>query len=643
MLRFALLLLLTTIIIKANGQSFKEPEYVGFERMRAQKKLSGQASLNTGNYDWVYQRLHLQVDPRNTFLSGETAVYFSFNTASNRIVFDLSSGLTVHSVTYHGQPVSFSHNSQDELTVTLPAQVAPGVLDSVHINYSGNPANSGLGSYTIDTHNGVPVLWTLSEPYGAKDWWPCKNDLTDKLDSIDVVLEYPAEINGETMQGVSNGILVNEYMSGSNKISHWRHRHPIPAYLVAIAVTNYVKYTHQAGIYTPFPVDNYVYPEDYSYAASSTPVIVSLMNYFEEKFGEYPYSDEKYGHAQFGWGGGMEHTTVSFMGSFGRGLQAHELAHQWFGDEITCGSWSDIWLNEGFATYAEALTQEHLDGDYAFLQWRIYANNLIIQEPHESVYVYGNDTLDVGRVFSWRLSYLKGAMVLHMLRFRTGDSVFFDILQTYRNLRRNDFARTDDFKAAVEQVTGENYDEFFNDWVYGKGYPFFTARWALLPANTYRVELQQTPSDASVDFFETPVRLRFSSSSHTQTYDTVVNFTQNNQVFIINADNAYDQLQIDPDFEIIRGGTQVMFTGNFDWNGEEIIIFPVPATEYIRVFHKNADEVQHMYIFDSGGRILSDRLSANRIIDIRNLSKGVYFIGFLYRNGTYQAVPFLKN
>ena len=94
----------------------------------------------------------------------------------------------------------------------------------------------------------------------------------------------------------------------------------------------------------PFEIVNYVYPEDFSTAQEQTLVTVDIMDFFTEKFEEYPFSNEKYGHAQFGWGGGMEHTTVSFMGNFSRGLIAHELAHQWFGNKITCGSWQDIWL-----------------------------------------------------------------------------------------------------------------------------------------------------------------------------------------------------------------------------------------------------------------------------------------------------------
>ncbi len=619
------------------------PEHVRREKAFAEKLIRHRLAAQSGNFDWQYQRLELHVNPAIDSIYGETTVYFSFFQTDNRLVLDLTRNLDVLSVEYHQQPVGFTHTNSDELIIHLPSNIPASQTDSIQITYAGQPANSGFDSFVIDQHNGVPVLWTLSEPYGSKDWWPCKNGINDKLDSLDVILYYPENINGHDMTGVSNGILVNEYVQNGIKTSHWKHRHPIPAYLVAIAVTNYQKYSHQAGIYNTFPIDNYVYPEDYTYAVANTPVTVDMMNFFEEKYGEYTYSDEKYGHAQFNWGGGMEHSTISFMGGFSRGLIAHELAHQWFGNDVTCGSWSDIWLNEGFATYSEALIQELMDGEQTFKLWRQYARNLIIQEPHGSVYVYGNDTLNIGRVFSWRLSYLKGAMVLHMLRFRLGDTMFFDVLRNYRNDFKYDFARTDDFKAVVEQLAGEDYSEFFNDWVYGKGYPEFSVEWSFVSGNTYQVKISQTTSDPSVNFFETPLKLRFRSNSHNQVFDTVVNFTQNNQIFYIDTNGNYDILEVDPDFDIIRGNIQTSFLGIMDWNDRETILFPNPATDVIRILVKSSENIEDIYIFDETGKIILKNIKPNHLANVRSLSKGIYFVGIKNKSGKYIIIPFIKN
>src|SRR5690606_10981156 len=119
-----------------------------------------------------------------------------------------------------------------------------------------------------------------------------------------------------------------------------------------------------------FPIINYLYPENYQSAVNQLAVTLPIMNLFENLFGTYPFHQEKYGHAQFGWGGGMEHTTVSFMGSFSRGLIAHELAHHWFGNKVTCGTWQDIWINEGFAEYMAGLVVASLYGDEPFANWK---------------------------------------------------------------------------------------------------------------------------------------------------------------------------------------------------------------------------------------------------------------------------------
>ena len=635
------LTLFLTIFITLTAQKSGVPSYVIAEQKAAQARMQFRPNSQTGNYDWIFQRLELNVNPQIDSISGNTTVYFKFYADDNRIVLDLNNALQVSEVSHHGQPVNFSQTAADELIITLPTVVSAGILDSIFIRYAGNPVSSGFGSFVIELHDQVPVLWTLSEPYGAKDWWPCKQDLIDKADSVEVILHYPAQIDGNPMTGVSNGILKEEIIQNGIKSSKWQHHYPIPAYLVAIAVTNYAHYIHQAGIYTTFPIDNYVYSEDSSYAVTQTPIIVNIMNLYEEKFGMYPYVNEKYGHAQFGWGGGMEHTTITFLGGFARSLMAHELAHQWFGDDITCGSWSDIWLNEGFATYGEALTREFLDGETYFTLWRRSANNLIRQKPHGSVYVYGSDTLNVSRVFSWHLSYLKGAMVLHMLRFRTGDSLFFNILQTYLQQFAYDYAKTDDFKNIVEQVTGNDYNEFFNDWIYGKGYPSFQIQWSNNGNNVYQLDISQTVSDPSVTFFETPLKLRFRSSTHNRVFDTIVFLQQNPQHFSIPSDTLFDILEADPDYDIIRGNMEILYTDSITENFEKTILFPNPASEFFILAINNPSEIDKIILFDSKGAIIYENIQPFSSISVVNLPKGTYFVGIFLKNHRKISLPLL--
>src|SRR5690606_20313887 len=181
-------------------------------------------------------------------------------------------------------------------------------------------------------------------------------------DNIDVYITCPTGYIG-----VSNGLLQSETTNAGMVTRHFQHNYPIPAYLISLNVTNYVTYNIQAGLGTVqspfFPINNYLYPEsNTSSVQTQIDVTAPIMNIFEDKFGPYPYRNEQYGHVQFGWGGGMEHATMSSMGSFPRSLIAHELGHQWFGNRVTCGTWKDIWLNEGLTEYTAGIVVEELDG-----------------------------------------------------------------------------------------------------------------------------------------------------------------------------------------------------------------------------------------------------------------------------------------
>ena len=390
-------------------------------------------NMNTGNYDVTYHKLEFTLDPSVASISGVVTTHFVAKETMSEVTFDLTDNMIVSQVLQDSNALTFVQNTDDELVITLSQNLNQGETGIVEITYSGNPVSSGFGSFAQTTHNGDPIIWTLSEPYGAKGWWPCKQDLNDKIENIDVYITT-SQFNSQNEEyiAVSNGVEQSQIVNGSNKTTHYKHQFPIPAYLVAIAATNYEVYSHTVtNNGNPFEIINYVYPENLTSAQASTPVTVSIMELFSNKFEEYPYASEKYAHAQFGWGGGMEHTTVSFMGSFGRNLIAHELAHQWFGDKITCGSWKDIWLNEGFATYLSGLVIEEFDGEPSFKSWKQGRVSSITSQPDGAVYLSDSDTTSVSRIFSSRLSYNKGAMVLHMLRKKVGDANFYQGMQDF--------------------------------------------------------------------------------------------------------------------------------------------------------------------------------------------------------------------
>lgn len=598
--------------------------------------FQGERNLNTGNYDLKYHRLEFDIDPNVAFITGDVTSYFVAKENLNEITFELSDNMVVSQVLQRGNSLAFVQNSDDEVVITLPQVQNIGVLDSLSISYSGNPISSGFGSFEQSTHSGDPIIWTLSEPFGAKGWWPCKQDLNDKIDEIDVYITTPQfNPSNEEYMAVANGLEQGQSINGNNKTTHYKHQYPIPAYLIAIAVTNYEIYSHTvANNGNPFDIVNYVYPEDLSYAQANTGVTVDIMNLFADLFEEYPYSDEKYGHAQFGWGGGMEHTTVSFMGSFSRGLIAHELAHQWFGDKVTCGSWQDIWLNEGFATYLAGLVIEDFDGDANFRSWRVDKVNNITSQTGGSVYVPEQDTTNVGRIFSSRLSYNKGSMVLHMLRKKLGDVDFYQGTQDYLadSNHSYDYAKTPHFASIMETASGEDLTEFFNDWIYGEGYPSYQLEWSRQNASEIKITVNQTQSHNSVSFFEAPVPIRVYGTGGEEV-DLFLDNTTNGQEFIEEISFDIGIIIVDPDYHLISRNNSVILGVNDNVLASEFIIYPNPAVSEFQIKKPNDLTIESIEIYDVLGRKLMSPIVQENI-SVENLASGIHFILFETNKGT---------
>ncbi len=623
--------LLLVSVLQINAQDYEETLNAirVSEAKTAYRQMMRSSNLNTGNYDVKYHRLELDVDPSQAQISGDITTYFEAKEAMTEITFDLADNMTVSQVLQRGNSLAFAQNTDDELVITLPITQNQGVLDSLTISYSGNPISSGFGSFEQTTHAGDPIIWTLSEPYGAKGWWPCKQDLIDKIDSIDVHITTP-EFNpsNEAYVAVSNGLEISQSVTNSERVTHFKHGHPIPAYLIAIAVTNYEIYSHQVpNNGNPFDIINYVYPESLVSAQASTEVTVDIMNIFTDLFEEYPFSDEKYGHAQFGWGGGMEHTTVSFMGSFSRGLIAHELAHQWFGNKITCGSWKDIWLNEGFATYLSGLVIENLDGEASFKAWRQQKVNNITSQPSGAVYLTDQDTTSVNRIFSGRLSYNKGSMVLHMLRQKLGDTDFYQGLQDYLDTPdlAFDYAKTQDFNDVVEASTGENLDEFFNDWIYNQGYPSYNVNWNQ-NGNQLKLTVSQTQSHNSVSFFEAGVPIRVVGTLG-ETLDLVLNNTTNNEQFFETVNFTIQDVIFDPDIHLIsKNNSVVLSTDEFNFN-TDIIVYPSPTTSVVNILKPDGLDIQNIKVYNSLGQLLLQS-SWTPQLNLNTLASGLLFVQF---------------
>ncbi len=634
-----LLVILLTQIGFSQKHECEFEQMVEAEMKSASKKLDFAANSNTLNYDITYHKLEFTVNPTVSAISGIVTTTYTALENMNTVTFDLTDQLVVSSVKQDITSLSFIQNANYELIITLPATQLSGTSNTIEITYSGTPSNSGFSSFMTGTHNGSPILWTLSEPYGARDWWPCKQDLNDKVNSIDVYITAPS-----SYVSVSNGLEQSQTINGVNKTTHFHHNYPIPAYLIAIAVSNYNIHNQQGGLGTVqspyFPIVNYIYPETAIGSMASLAITPTIINFFESIIGDYPFRNEKYGHAQFGWGGGMEHTTVSFMANFNRGLIAHEMAHQWFGDKITCGTWKDIWLNEGITEYMSGLVTQNLDGENAFISWKVNKINSITSAATGNLYLYDSQLSDVGRIFDGRLTYSKGSMVTNMLRFKMGNANFFQALRNYLNdpLLAYAYAVTPQFQAHLEAVYGSSLQEFFDDWVYKEGYPTYAITAHNSGSGQATIQINQTQSITNpaqtgyVSFFEMPVPVRLLGSGG-QTHDVVLNNTFNGQTFNVSVPFTVTGVLFDPNKDIIsRNSTATLGIDQITFE-EPIRVFPNPIVNDLTIEIPSNVTLEKVTFYNILGQ---KSLETNQTkVDVSKLQTGVYVVTFQTSTGTF--------
>ncbi len=629
---YILVLLSFVSIVFAQNKTDDFEQLVASEMRSASNHFSELAvNPNTLNYDITYHKLEFTINPSVKFISGKVTTTYTALANMNTITFDFANILTVSAVKIGTANLTFVENTNNEVVITLPTTQAIGTSATIEVTYSGVPPANGFDAFVQSTHNGSPIIWTLSEPFGARDWWPCKQDLNDKINSIDVYITAPSQYIS-----VSNGVEITApVITGSNKTTHFKHNYPIPAYLIAIACTNYSVYNQTAGTApNQFPIVNYVYPESLASSTTDMEQTPLIMDFYQTRFEPYPFRNEKYGHAQFSWGGGMEHTTVSFMTNFSRGLIAHEMAHQWFGDKVTCGTWKDIWLNEGFATYLASLVIEDFDGPAAFVADKTSKINNITSQTNGNVYLTDTQATNVNRIFSSRLSYNKGAMVLEMLRFKMGDTAFFQALRNYladTNLAYK-YAVTTDLKAHLETVYGNSLTEFFNDWIYNQGYPSYAITAQNIGGGQVSFVVNQTQSDASVSYFEMPVPVRVYGASGQQ-LDLVLDNTVNGQTIIKNVPFNITSFEFDPDKHLIsKNNTVTLSTNSFELENA-ISVYPNPVNDILNIQMPISIGFEKVIVFNSLGQKVAEGNELS--ISIGNLTSGVLFLEIVTSEGTF--------
>ena len=573
-----------------------------------------------GDWNLIFNSLNLTIDPAEFYISG--TVYFEFLSnidGLNTVTIDLNNELSVKSITSGTANCKFSH-SENIVRIDLPSALNKNEKGSFIVKYEGEPNSGGIGSYISEIlSDGTPVTYTLSEPYGAKDWWPCKQSLKDKIDSIDIIVTTPIEY-----RTASNGLLVSDSTANTKRTCHWKHRHPIATYLVFFSSTDYDVYSEQATLTdgTNIEILNYVYQSSSEYARKMTPVTKDYIEFFSKKFIDYPFKNEKYGHAQFGWGGGMEHQTMSSMGDFSEGLISHELAHQWFGDYITCGSWNEIWINEGFATFLEAMTYEEFFPE-SWPYWKRYIIESVTSEPGGSVYC--NEVSDIDRIFDGRLSYDKGSYVLQMLRGQLGESEFFAGMKKYLTDPRvtNGFATTDLFRENMELAADTTLNEFFKDWIYGEGFPKYAMMWSS-DNNHVDICIAQQPSFSDEPFFEMKLPVTVYKDGNSETFWLMNDKTP--QTFTINTFAKPDSVVFDEENWILcKKETTVGLQSSL--NLREMKIAFSKTSKTITVIIPDTENADYS-IFDTNGRTLASGQwnALSPTISVNGINKGVYLI-----------------
>lgn len=456
------------------------------------------------------------------------------------VALDLDDALTVDDVILDGEPTGFVHTAADQVLVDLTPFLAAGSTVVIEVSYHGTPVEQGFGSFVVDEHLGTPVIQTVSQPIYARTWWPCIDRPDDKF-TLDLHYTVP-----DWMTAVANGVLLGVDDPGDGtRTFHWRETTPIASYLVSIAATDYVRlddvYDSSVG---PVPVTHYVFPEDSLDAVTSFSNVPAMMGAFAGRFGEYPFADEKYGMAAIRFLGGMEHQTLTSIGSglidgthTNDPILAHELAHQWWGDCVTPRNLRNIWLSEGFATYAEALWEEHAHGIDAYLAFFAARDHFLFSGP---VYDPPPD-----RVFTIT-TYVKGAYVLHMLRHVLGDADFFAVFEVYRSRHEYGNASTRDFIDAAETVAGKELDWFFDQWLRREGRPAYAAS-VVQDGAIATVTVTQTHDG---DPYRMPLPLRIHTSAGP--VDITVDNATTMAAYDVPVTGTVDSVTVDPDGWILK-------------------------------------------------------------------------------------------
>jgi len=605
-----------------------EPFKCSGERLFSQERFSTYVSHPLLEaYDVSYYEIDLSVSDTSAYIEGSCSVKMKIlQPVPDTIILELSDDLLIDSIYIDSQIIPLFIHNDDLLKVPVHDQLQAGEGIIVKVFYHGVPSGSGFFSgltNTVDASWNKTVTYTLSESFHSRDWFPCKQVLTDKADSASVIITAPSG----RMAG-SNGLLKRVTRRDDGRLTwEWFTGYPVAYYLLSVTVADYLDYSIYAypeGSAGPVLIQNFIYNDSAYFYANREQIdkTSAMLELFSDLFTAYPFGDEKYGHCVAPLGGGMEHQTMTSLSGFNFDLVSHELAHQWFGDNVTCATWQDIWINEGFASYAEYLCREYLLSDDEAHGWMSNAHNTAFSEPEGSIYVPEEDAQNENRIFNYALSYKKGAAILHMLRYELNDdSVFFKTLRNFQTQYRNGTATGMDFKTVLEQTSGRDFTWFFNQWFFGSGYPVQKFVW-WQTSDSLTISCSQTGSSAKTPFFHTRMGFRIVYYNGS---DTVLNaeISHNEQLFRFVVPYPVWSIIPDPDNWVLDQSTIIELMTD-----KNISVTPNPFHDEINLGFLTDSMERIIILTDLQGKVHEQVITTDRLVRLstRQLAQGLYML-----------------